>query len=109
MEGDKDAFSFIVETTSDDSNKLPGTTQKTENGVTTTVYWKKVTSVTGNVGEPSELRIITNAPTVSENKAVSLKIAVITLDGRTIMANAELMPTELSSKEYFMIRQNLTL
>ena len=109
MEGDKDAFSFIVETTSDDSNKLPGTTQKTENGVTTTVYWKKVTSVTGNVGEPSVLRIITNAPTVSENKAVSLKIAVITLDGRTIMANAELMPTELSSKEYFMIRQNLTL
>lgn len=109
MEGDKDAFSFIVETTSGDSNKLPGTTQKTENGVTTTVYWKKVTSVTGNVGEPSVLRIITNAPTVSENKAVSLKIAVITLDGRTIMANAELMPTELSSKEYFMIRQNLTL
>lgn len=109
MEGDKDAFSFIVETTSGDSNRLPGTTQKTENGVTTTVYWKKVTSVTGNVGEPSVLRIITNAPTVSENKAVSLKIAVITMDGRTIMANAELMPTELSSKEYFMIRQNLTL
>lgn len=108
FEGDKDAFSFLVETTADDAERLDETTTSTEGGVTSTVYWKKVTSVSGVVGEASTLRVVTNSREVSENKSVSLKIVVLTMDGRTIIVNDLLMPEALSDKDYYQIRQNLS-
>lgn len=108
FEGDKDAFSFLVETTEDDADRLEETTTRSEDGVVSIVYWKKVTSVTGEVGEEATLRIITNSAEVSDNKSVSLKIVVLTMDGRTIMVNDLLMPEALKEKDYYQIRQNLS-
>lgn len=109
FEGDKDAFSFITETTADDPDRMDDTTQITENGVTDTVYWKKTMSVTGNVGDEAILRVVTNSQFVSENKSVSLRVVVLTLDGRTIVVNKLLMPESMSGKDYYQLRHNLSL
>ena len=85
FEGDKEAFAFL------DANG------------------NEVTSVSGEVGELATLRIVTTEEHVSEMKSVSLKIVVRTMDGRTIMVNKDLMPEALSNKEFYQIRQNLTV
>ena len=85
FEGDKDSFAFLDE----DGNEL--------------------TSVTGNVGEPATLKIVTKEKHVGEMKSVSLMIVVRTMDGRTIMVNKDLMPEALKDKDYFQLRQNLSI
>lgn len=84
FDGDKDAILFLDE----DGNK--------------------VSSVTGVVGEPATLKVVTNAVNVDELKSVSLKVVVITMDGRTIMANAILMPEGVDA-EFYQLRQNLSI
>ena len=85
FEGDKEAFAFL----DSDGNE--------------------VTSVSGEVGELATLRVVTTEEHVSEMKSVSLKIVVRTMDGRTIMVNKELMPQSLTDKDFYQIRQNLTV
>ena len=85
FEGDKDSFAFLDE----DGNEL--------------------TSVTGNVGELATLKIVTKEEHVGEMKSVSLMIVVRTMDGRTIMVNKDLMPEALKDKDYFQLRQNLSI
>ena len=85
FEGDKDSFAFLDE----DGNEL--------------------TSITGNVGEPATLKIVTKEEHVGEMKSVSLMIVVRTMDGRTIMVNKDLMPESLKDKDYFQLRQNLSI
>lgn len=89
FEGDKDAFAFIDE----EGNPLVNS-----NGIS---------SANGKVGEPATLRIITVQQDVAEMKTVTLRIVVRTMDGRTIVAHEELMP--INNKEYYTIRQNLTI
>lgn len=85
FEGDKDSFAFLDE----DGNEL--------------------TSITGNVGESATLKIVTKEEHVGEMKSVSLMIVVRTMDGRTIMVNKDLMPEALKDKDYFQLRQNLSI
>ncbi len=85
FEGDKDAFAFLDN------------------------QGNEVTSVTGEVGTPATLKIVTTEEHVAEMKSVSLMIVVRTMDGRTIMVNKDLMPESLNTKDYYQIRQNLSI
>ena len=70
QQGTYNAFKFL-KTTSDDAG----------NTVT-----EEVTSVSGNVGEYAELRIITTQPqSLTERRSAVLRIAVRTADGRTMI------------------------
>lgn len=85
FEGDKDAFAFLDN------------------------QGNEVTSVTGEVGTLATLKIVTTEEHVAEMKSVSLMIVVRTMDGRTIMVNKDLMPEPLKTKDYYQIRQNLSI